>query len=60
MSDRDLSIIIPAKASGAFIVPKVEVLLDYLQQHWHGPFEVVVCVNTWHQQARVRHFSRLF
>ena len=45
MSDRDLSIIIPAKASGAFIVPKVEVLLDYLQQHWHGLFEVVVCVN---------------
>jgi dolichyl-phosphate beta-glucosyltransferase len=45
MVDRDLSIIIPAKASGGFIHQKVEVLLDYLQQHWHGLFEVVVSVN---------------
>ena len=45
MVHQDLSIIIPAKASGEFIVKKVGVLLDYLQQHWHGQFEVVVCVN---------------
>ena len=45
MVHQDLSIIIPAKASGEFIVKKVGVLLDYLQQHWHGLFEVVVCVN---------------
>jgi len=45
MVDRDLSIIIPAKASGEFILHKVEVLLDYLQQHWGAKFEVVVCVN---------------
>jgi|TARA_B110000967_G_scaffold199999_1_gene235147 dolichyl-phosphate beta-glucosyltransferase len=45
MVNRDLSIIIPAKASGGFILNKVERLLDYLQLHWHGLFEVVVCVN---------------
>tara|TARA_B110000503_G_scaffold66838_1_gene104857 strand:- start:3110 stop:4681 length:1572 start_codon:yes stop_codon:yes gene_type:complete len=48
MLDRDLSIIIPAKASGANSEPvhhKVGVLLEYLQQHWQGLFEVVVCVN---------------
>ena len=45
MIHQDLSIIIPAKASGEYIVRKVGVLLDYLQQHWHGLFEVVVCVN---------------
>ena len=45
MIDQNLSIIIPAKASGEFILPKVEVLLSYLQQHWQGLFEVMVCVN---------------
>ena len=45
MVDRDLSIIIPAKAGGGFILSKVEVLLDYLQQQWGARFEVVVCVN---------------
>lgn len=41
----DLSIIIPAKSSSGFILNTVNVLLGYLQQHWHGRFEVVVCVN---------------
>jgi len=47
MVNQALSIIIPAKAkaSGEFILPKVEMLLNYLQQHWQGLFEVVVCVN---------------
>jgi hypothetical protein len=51
MVDRDLSIIILAKASGADgtngepIHHKLGVLLDYVQQHWQGLFEVVVCVN---------------
>lgn len=45
MADHDLSIIIPAKASSGFIHHKVDALLGYLQQHWHGLFEVVVCVN---------------
>ncbi|MBT3437076.1 MAG: ChbG/HpnK family deacetylase [Oceanospirillaceae bacterium] len=45
MPNQDLSIIIPAKASGTFILHKVEVLLDYLQAHWQGEFEVVICVN---------------
>jgi hypothetical protein len=43
MAYRDLSIVIPAKACGGFIHHKVDVLLDYLQQHWQGLFEVVVC-----------------
>ena len=41
----DLSIIIPAKSSGGFILNTVDVLLGYLQLHWHGRFEVVVSVN---------------
>lgn len=45
MADLGLSIIIPAKSSGGFILNTVDVLLSYLQKHWHGPFEVVVSVN---------------
>lgn len=45
MADPSLSIIIPAKSSGGFILNTVDVLLNYLQQHWHGQFEVVVSVN---------------
>lgn len=45
MVDRDLSIIIPAKSSGEFILNTLEVLLGYLEQNWRGRFEVVVSVN---------------
>jgi dolichyl-phosphate beta-glucosyltransferase len=43
--NQDLSVIIPAKASGDFIVRQVGFLLHYLQQHWQGQFEIVVALN---------------
>lgn len=45
MASSNLSVIIPAKASGEFIQHKVEVLLQYLEQHWQEEFEIVICVN---------------
>ena len=47
MSEQHLSVIIPAKASGDFIVKQVGLLLDYLQNNWQtlGRFEIVVALN---------------
>ena len=45
MSEQNISIIIPAKTSGNFIVRQVGVLLDYLHEHWQGQFEIVVSLN---------------
>lgn len=45
MSFQDISILIPAKASAEFIIPKIKELQSYFHKNWNGQFEIIISLN---------------
>ena len=45
MQFQDISILIPAKSSAEFIIPKIQFLKEYLQENWKARFEIIVSLN---------------